>query len=115
MLEYQRWQNSSDRYLPEWAPNRQLMTYWLQELQQKRWEYCNSLDMVKWDSRTSPTPGDFSKGLVARDNTVLLIKRSSITQYQSLGTIGNPAGKPAVSPISTLLAPKFNMGKDIGN
>ncbi|TKC37646.1 hypothetical protein EI555_008010 [Monodon monoceros] len=29
------------------APNRQLMTYWLQELQQKRWEYCNSLDMVK--------------------------------------------------------------------
>ncbi|KAK2103522.1 hypothetical protein P7K49_017378 [Saguinus oedipus] len=52
------------------APNRQLMTYWLQELQQKRWEYCNSLDMVKWDSRTSPTPGDFPKGLVARDNTV---------------------------------------------
>ncbi|XP_025126957.1 TBC1 domain family member 2B isoform X1 [Bubalus bubalis] len=54
------------------APNRQLMTYWLQELQQKRWEYCNSLDMVKWDSRTSPTPGDFSQGLVARDNTDLI-------------------------------------------
>ncbi|XP_046508812.1 TBC1 domain family member 2B isoform X2 [Equus quagga] len=54
------------------APNRQLMTYWLQELQQKRWEYCNSLDMVKWASRTSPTPGDFSKGLVARDNTDLI-------------------------------------------
>ncbi|XP_066210888.1 TBC1 domain family member 2B isoform X2 [Saccopteryx leptura] len=51
------------------APNHQLMTYWLQELQQKRWEYCNGLDMVKWDSRTSPTPGDFSKGLVARDST----------------------------------------------
>ncbi|XP_044923263.1 TBC1 domain family member 2B isoform X2 [Mustela putorius furo] len=50
------------------APNRQLMTYWLQELQQKRWEYCSGLDMVKGDSRTSPTPGDFSKGLVARDN-----------------------------------------------
>ncbi|XP_059534333.1 LOW QUALITY PROTEIN: TBC1 domain family member 2B [Myotis daubentonii] len=48
------------------APNRQLMTYWLQELQQKRWEYCNGLDMVKWDSRTSPTPGDRSQGLVAR-------------------------------------------------
>ncbi|XP_044244395.1 TBC1 domain family member 2B isoform X3 [Ursus arctos] len=51
------------------APNRQLMTYWLQELQQKRWEYCSGLDMVKWDSRASPTPGDFSKGLVARDNS----------------------------------------------
>ncbi|XP_044086085.1 TBC1 domain family member 2B isoform X1 [Neovison vison] len=44
------------------------MTYWLQELQQKRWEYCSGLDMVKGDSRASPTPGDFSKGLVARDN-----------------------------------------------
>ncbi|KAM5292569.1 TBC1 domain family member 2B [Ctenodactylus gundi] len=54
------------------APNHQLMTYWLQELQQKRWEYCNSLDMVKWDSRTSPTPGDFPKGLVARSNTDLI-------------------------------------------
>ncbi|XP_015414458.1 PREDICTED: TBC1 domain family member 2B [Myotis davidii] len=42
------------------------MTYWLQELQQKRWEYCNGLDMVKWDGRTSPTPGDRSQGLVAR-------------------------------------------------
>uniref|UniRef100_A0A8D2B0Q7 TBC1 domain family member 2B n=1 Tax=Sciurus vulgaris TaxID=55149 RepID=A0A8D2B0Q7_SCIVU len=48
------------------------MTYWLQELQQKRWEYCNSLDMVKWDSSTSPAPGDFPKGLVARDNTDLI-------------------------------------------
>nr|XP_045016228.1 TBC1 domain family member 2B isoform X2 [Jaculus jaculus] len=54
------------------APNRQLMTYWLQELQQKRWEYCNSLDVVKWDNRTSPTPGDFPKGLVARDNTDII-------------------------------------------
>lgn len=45
------------------------MTYWLQELQQKRWEYCNGLDMVKWDSGTSLTLGDFSKGLVARDTT----------------------------------------------
>ncbi|XP_060241520.1 TBC1 domain family member 2B isoform X3 [Meriones unguiculatus] len=54
------------------APNRELMTYWLQELQQKRWEYCNSLDMVKWDSGTSPTLGDFPKGLVARDNTDII-------------------------------------------
>ncbi|CAK6442372.1 unnamed protein product [Pipistrellus nathusii] len=48
------------------APNRQLMTYWLQELQQKRWEYCNGLDMVQGAGRTSPTPGDGSQGLVAR-------------------------------------------------
>ncbi|KAF6079619.1 TBC1 domain family member 2B [Phyllostomus discolor] len=53
------------------APNRQLMTYWLQELQQKRWEYCNGLDGAKRASRASPTPGDSSKGLVARDSTEL--------------------------------------------
>ncbi|XP_049470357.1 TBC1 domain family member 2B isoform X5 [Panthera uncia] len=51
------------------APNRQLMAYWLQELQQKRWEYCNGLDAATWDSRASPAPGDFSQGLVARDNS----------------------------------------------
>lgn len=55
------------------APNRQLMTYWLQELQQKRWEYCNSLDAAKWDSRSSPVAGaEFPKGLVARDNTDMI-------------------------------------------
>nr|XP_014123108.1 TBC1 domain family member 2B [Zonotrichia albicollis] len=45
------------------AATRQDTTYWLQELQQKRWEYCHNLE-----SRTSPTPSDFSKGLVAKDN-----------------------------------------------
>ncbi|XP_010715636.1 TBC1 domain family member 2B-like [Meleagris gallopavo] len=49
------------------------MTYWLQELQQKRWEYCNNLDAAKRDSRTSPTPSDFSKGLVAKDSPDLSI------------------------------------------
>ncbi|XP_053769004.1 TBC1 domain family member 2B isoform X2 [Desmodus rotundus] len=48
------------------------MTYWLQELQQKRWEYCNGLDAAKRVSRTSPTRGDSSKGLVARDSTDLV-------------------------------------------
>lgn len=64
------------------------MTYWLQELQQKRWEYCNGLDMVKWDSRTSPTLGDFSKGLVARDAT-----GESKTE--------GPVSVPGISPLDT--------------
>ncbi|KAM8804648.1 TBC1 domain family member 2B [Eudromia elegans] len=55
------------------AATRQDMTYWLQELQQKRWEYCNNLDAAKRDSRTSPTPSDLSKGLVAKDNPELSI------------------------------------------
>ncbi|XP_059713837.1 TBC1 domain family member 2B isoform X3 [Haemorhous mexicanus] len=55
------------------AATRQDTTYWLQELQQKRWEYCNNLDAAKRDSRTSPTPSDFSKGLVAKDSPDLSI------------------------------------------
>nr|XP_056721703.1 TBC1 domain family member 2B [Euleptes europaea] len=51
------------------------MAYWLQELQQKRWEYCNGLDAAQRDSRTSPTPSDFSKGLVAKDNADLNVVR----------------------------------------
>ncbi|KAM6426513.1 TBC1 domain family member 2B isoform 2-T2 [Liasis olivaceus] len=50
------------------AATHQDMMYWLQELQQKRWEYCNSLDAAKRCSRTSPTPGGCSKGLVAKDS-----------------------------------------------
>lgn len=59
------------------------MTYWLQELQQKRWEYCNSLDAAKRDSRTSPTQSDFSKGLVAKDNAgnITLKPNESVSVY----------------------------------
>ncbi|KAJ7311306.1 hypothetical protein JRQ81_006922 [Phrynocephalus forsythii] len=51
------------------AATHQDMTYWLQELQQKRWEYCNSRDAAQRVSRTSPLPSDFSRGLVAKDKT----------------------------------------------
>ncbi|NXW12666.1 TBD2B protein, partial [Circaetus pectoralis] len=59
------------------AATRQDMTYWLQELQQKRWEYCNNLDAAKRDSRTSPTPSDFSKGLVAKDNPGSILSQNA--------------------------------------
>ncbi|XP_049639622.1 TBC1 domain family member 2B [Suncus etruscus] len=54
------------------APNHQLMAYWLQELQQRRWEYCTNLDMLKGDPGAPPAPGEVSTGLVARDNTDLV-------------------------------------------
>ncbi|XP_060115895.1 TBC1 domain family member 2B [Heteronotia binoei] len=53
------------------AATQQDMSYWLQELQQRRWEYCNGLDATQRDGRTSPTPSNFSKGLVAKDNADL--------------------------------------------
>ncbi|XP_032088557.1 TBC1 domain family member 2B [Thamnophis elegans] len=50
------------------AATHQDMMYWLQELQQKRWEHCHSLDAAKHYSRTSPTPAGCSRGLVAKDS-----------------------------------------------
>uniref|UniRef100_A0A672MQ81 TBC1 domain family member 2B n=1 Tax=Sinocyclocheilus grahami TaxID=75366 RepID=A0A672MQ81_SINGR len=47
------------------APNRQVMHYWLQQLQQKRWEFCNMSGHR--DSWCSPTPCYPHTGLVAKD------------------------------------------------
>ncbi|XP_075713773.1 TBC1 domain family member 2B isoform X2 [Rhinoderma darwinii] len=51
------------------ASNRQAMTYWLQELQQKRWEYCNSRAVGKRDSMVNPTIGQVPTGLVAKESS----------------------------------------------
>ncbi|KAG9489666.1 hypothetical protein GDO78_005553 [Eleutherodactylus coqui] len=51
------------------ASSRQAMTFWLQELQQKRWEYCNSRAVGKRDSLVSPTPGHIPTGLVAKESS----------------------------------------------
>lgn len=47
------------------APSRQVMNYWLQQLQQKRWEFCNMSGHR--DSWCSPTPFFPHTGLVAKD------------------------------------------------
>ncbi|MEE6528203.1 hypothetical protein FKM82_030271 [Ascaphus truei] len=55
---------------PTQAPSRQHMAYWLQELQQKRWEYCNNRTAAKRDSLASPAAAaELSTGLVAKENT----------------------------------------------
>lgn len=49
------------------ASNRQAMAYWLQELQQKRWEYCNSHGTSKRDS-INTVAIDVPAGLVAKES-----------------------------------------------
>ncbi|XP_075064496.1 TBC1 domain family member 2B [Mixophyes fleayi] len=51
------------------ASSRQAMTYWLQELQQKRWEYCNSRGAVKRESMVNPAVVEVPTGLVGKENT----------------------------------------------
>ncbi|XP_012822167.2 TBC1 domain family member 2B isoform X1 [Xenopus tropicalis] len=50
------------------APSRHAMTYWLQELQQKRWEYCNSFGALKRESVINPASTKVPIGLVARES-----------------------------------------------
>ncbi|TSM52289.1 TBC1 domain family member 2B [Bagarius yarrelli] len=49
------------------APSRQVMQYWLQQLQQKRWEFCNTRGSGNRESLCSPTPLFPHTGLVAKD------------------------------------------------
>uniref|UniRef100_A0A8C6LU92 TBC1 domain family member 2B n=1 Tax=Nothobranchius furzeri TaxID=105023 RepID=A0A8C6LU92_NOTFU len=50
------------------APNKQVMHYWLQELQQKRWEYNSTRPGGQRDSWISPALVHPSTGLVGKDN-----------------------------------------------
>ncbi|KAM9754251.1 TBC1 domain family member 2B [Menidia menidia] len=54
------------------APTRQVMHYWLQQLQQKRWEYSNSGQRDSWSSPTLAGP---PTGLVGKDNDAFLIEK----------------------------------------
>ncbi|XP_058263498.1 TBC1 domain family member 2B [Hemibagrus wyckioides] len=49
------------------APSRQVMQYWLQQLQQKRWEFSNTRGCGNRDSVCSPTLLFPHTGLVAKD------------------------------------------------
>ncbi|XP_059496098.1 TBC1 domain family member 2B isoform X2 [Stegostoma tigrinum] len=49
------------------APSAQAMRYWLQELQQKRWEFSNNGTAGSRDNRVSPPPPYSTTGLVAKD------------------------------------------------
>ncbi|KAK6309455.1 hypothetical protein J4Q44_G00209180 [Coregonus suidteri] len=60
--------------LSKQAPNRQVMQYWLQQLQQKRWEFSNTRGSGQRDSWSSPTP---YTGLVAKDTGVFVFEKPS--------------------------------------
>lgn len=50
------------------APSRQVMHYWLQQLQQKRWEYSNTRGSGQRNSWSSPILAHPPTGLVGKDN-----------------------------------------------
>ncbi|XP_068595450.1 TBC1 domain family member 2B [Brachionichthys hirsutus] len=59
------------------APTKQAMHYWLQQLQQKRWEYSNAIGSGHRDSWSSPTLAHPPMGLVGKDNGAFLCEKLS--------------------------------------
>ncbi|KAL4641960.1 TBC1 domain family member 2B [Arapaima gigas] len=59
------------------APNKQVMLYWLQQLQQKRWEFCNTRRSGQRDSWSSPTLPQLHTGLVANDTDGFVYEKPS--------------------------------------
>ncbi|XP_035520590.1 TBC1 domain family member 2B [Morone saxatilis] len=59
------------------APSRQVMHYWLQQLQQKRWEYSNTRGAGQRDSWSSPTLACPPTGLVSKDNDAFVFEKLS--------------------------------------
>ncbi|KAI3370699.1 hypothetical protein L3Q82_007257 [Scortum barcoo] len=65
------------------APNRQVMHYWLQQLQQKRWEYSSTRGSGLRDSWSSLTTLVYSPtGLVGKDNDALVLEKLSDSMEQ---------------------------------
>ncbi|KAM9855042.1 TBC1 domain family member 2B [Aulostomus maculatus] len=59
------------------APSRQVMHFWLQQLQQKRWEFSNTRGAGQRDSWSSPTLAHPPTGLVGKDNDVFILETFS--------------------------------------
>ncbi|XP_038640063.1 TBC1 domain family member 2B isoform X1 [Scyliorhinus canicula] len=59
------------------APNTQAMRYWLQQLQQKRWEFSNNCIVGTRDNRVSPPLPDSTTGLVAKDVDVSCLPQAA--------------------------------------
>ncbi|XP_018536362.1 TBC1 domain family member 2B [Lates calcarifer] len=59
------------------APSRQVMHYWLQQLQQKRWEYSNTRGSGQRDSWSSPTLAYPPTGLVGKENDAFVFDKLS--------------------------------------
>lgn len=59
------------------APSKQVMHFWLQQLQQKRWEFSNTRGFGQRDSWSSPTLPYPHTGLVANDTDAFVFEKTS--------------------------------------
>lgn len=105
------------------APNRQVMHYWLQQLQQKRWEFSNSAGHR--DSWYSPTPSFPHTGLVAKDaeatqfekpcETMESVRSDFALDMDSDGQVGIQSARGPVAPPTAALNSLRHWGSGLRN
>ncbi|CAJ1056657.1 TBC1 domain family member 2B isoform X1 [Xyrichtys novacula] len=110
------------------APSRQVMHYWLQQLQQKRWEFSSTRGSGQRDSWSSPTLAYPPSGLVGKDNDLLGLEKLSASlenirsdfameaESEGGGMLGvHPARGPSASSTNTLNFSLKNIGTELRN
>ncbi|XP_041651672.1 TBC1 domain family member 2B [Cheilinus undulatus] len=110
------------------APSRQVMHYWLQQLQQKRWEFSNTRGSCQRDSWSSPTLACPPTGLVGKDNDLLALEKlsSSLENIRSdfameaesdgVGNVGIQSSRgPSAVSANTLNFSLKNFGTELRN
>ncbi|KAM6961079.1 TBC1 domain family member 2B [Aplochiton taeniatus] len=104
------------------APNRQVMHYWLQELQQKRWEFSTTRGSGQRDSWSSPTLPYPHTGLVAKDSDAFVfekpcesmekVRSDFAMEAESEGMVGVQSARSPANPLNFSLK---NWGTELRN
>ncbi|XP_004553175.1 TBC1 domain family member 2B [Maylandia zebra] len=107
------------------APSKQVMHYWLQQLQQKRWEYSNMRGSGQRDSWSSPTLAYPHTGLVGKDNDAFSFEKPCETmekvrsdfsmddETEGAGMVGAQTARgPSTNPLNFSLK---NLGMELRN
>uniref|UniRef100_A0A3Q3LNK2 TBC1 domain family, member 2B n=2 Tax=Mastacembelus armatus TaxID=205130 RepID=A0A3Q3LNK2_9TELE len=110
------------------ATSRQVMHYWLQQLQQKRWEYSNTRGSGQRDSWNSPTLAYPPTGLVGKDNDAFVFEKlndnmeqvrsdfAMETESDSGGMVGIQSARgPTAASANPLNFSLKNLGTELRN
>ncbi|XP_063053977.1 TBC1 domain family member 2B [Engraulis encrasicolus] len=111
------------------APNKQVMQYWLQQLQQKRWDFCNTRGAgTVRDSWSSPTSLYPLTGLVAKDagpvagvlcekptESMESVRNDFAVETETNGLVGIGSARQHTAPLTPALSSLKNWGSEIRN
>ncbi|XP_041966504.1 TBC1 domain family member 2B [Alosa sapidissima] len=111
------------------APNKQVMQYWLQQLQQKRWDFCNTRGAgITRDNWSSPTTLYPLTGLVAKDagataavlgekptESMESVRNDFAVETDTNGLVGVQSARQPTAPLTPALNSLKNWGSELRN